>query len=279
MTPTGPDHLNLTQLAETLAARGEAHAIATVIRTTGATSAKPGAKALLRADGTIAEGWIGGGCVRAALAKAAARAFEAEEPQLISLQPSDQLEQKGLQPGDDVEGVRFARNGCPSQGTMDIFVEPVMPRPELVVIGSSPVARAVTGLAAQFDWVVTPVGPDASIPPQPQTSPRMVVIATQGKGDLAALRHALDTTATYVGFVASRKKFAHLADKLRSEGLGDAQLNRVEAPAGLPIAAVTPDEIALSILARLTHLRRDRQRLSADNNGLSPLTQPPEAAS
>ncbi|SPF78181.1 XdhC family protein [Pseudoprimorskyibacter insulae] len=252
----------VTSLAETMQQQGEPFAIATVIRTHGATAAKPGAKALLDRDGTLLEGWIGGGCVRAALARAAKQAVADGQPQVISLAPEETLRDRHVAPGDVVDGVRFARNGCPSKGSLEIFVEPVLPMPELCIFGSSPVSQALAALAAQFQWSVREVAPDAAAQIVPGVD-RAVVVATQGKDDLAALQAAMDLPCRYIGFVASHRKWQALSDRLRGAGASDDDLARVKAPAGLAIGAVTPDEIALSILAELTQLRRTAQRAAS----------------
>ena len=122
---------------------GEPFALATVVRTVAATAAKAGAKAVILPDGTISEGWIGGGCARAAVLKAARDALADGKSRLVSVQPPDELEGHGHKPDEERDGVRFAKNICPSQGTMDIFVEPVLPRPQVVICGSSPVAVAI----------------------------------------------------------------------------------------------------------------------------------------
>ncbi|WP_363301905.1 XdhC family protein [uncultured Roseovarius sp.] len=236
-----------------LAEAREPYAIATVIRTVGATAAKPGARALILADGTISEGWIGGGCVRGAIARAARTAIAEGAPRLISIQPDEDLTAQGLAPGQTHQGRDIARNGCPSKGAMEIFVEPVLPRPELVILGASPVALALATLAQPFGFDIT-----TEPSPQPAaTRARMVVIATQGAGDLDALRTALASEADYIGFVASRRKFATLAARLDAT---PEALARIQSPAGLAINAVTPEEIALSILAQIVQHRRQGQR-------------------
>lgn len=262
-----------------LRARGEPFALATVVRTVDATSAKPGAKAIILPDGTIAEGWIGGGCARSAVTKAGITAIRDGQPQFVSLRPEELLAAEGIAPGDERQGVRFARNGCPSKGSMDVFVEPVLPRPQLVVLGEGPVALALTDLADRFGFHRIHAAPgltasaaeearDGFDPLPPFGGQRFIVVATQGKGDEAGLRAALQTGADHVAFVGSRRKFATLSDKLKSAGIGDAALARVKAPAGLDIHAITPEEIALSILAEITILRRaggrGRDRVAVD---------------
>src|SRR6266700_3524509 len=143
----------LERVAE-IKARGEPFALATVIRTVAATAAKAGAKAVILPDGTISEGWIGGGCARAAVLKAAKEALADGRVRLVSIQPADLLDDKGVAPGDEREGIRFAKNTCPSQGTMDIFVEPVLPRPEIIVCGSSPVAVEIADLGRRLGFLM-----------------------------------------------------------------------------------------------------------------------------
>jgi len=251
-----PDTLNAA--TRRLASARTPYAIATVIRTVGATAAKPGARALILADGTISEGWIGGGCVRGAVARAAQTAIAEGTPRLISIQPDEDLTAQGLTPGQTHQGRDIARNGCPSKGAMEVFVEPVLPRPELVILGASPVALALATLAQPFGFdITTPDGMPESGPPPAANHARMVVIATQGAGDLDALRTALASEADYIGFVASRRKFATLAARLDAT---PEALARIQSPAGLAINAVTPEEIALSILAQIVQHRRQGQR-------------------
>src|SRR5579863_1812921 len=140
---------------------GEPFALATVVRTVAATAAKAGAKAVILPDGTISEGWIGGGCARAAVLKAARDALADGRSRLVSVQPPDELEGQGHKPGEEAGGVRFAKNMCPSQGTMDIFVEPVLPRPQVVIWGSSPVAVAIADLAKRTGSAGTVCAPAA----------------------------------------------------------------------------------------------------------------------
>jgi xanthine dehydrogenase accessory factor len=240
-------------------------AVATIVRTTGTTAAKPGAKALLREDGTILEGWLGGGCVRGAIKQATLRAYETGQPQLISVSPEEDLAEKGVSAGDTVDGIQFARNGCPSKGTIDIFIEPHLPEPDLLIFGDSPVAAKLTELAGQFGWAVASVTPDAPMQPQIPGRGRYVVIATQGQGDLAALKTSLVERADYVAFVGSAKKYVALSEKLAAANIDPMHVAAVQAPAGLDIGAVTPSEIALSILAQLTQVRRVVLKKAAQN--------------
>ena len=255
MTPTEILSDEIAEAAQALREKAEPFAFATIVRTAGPTAAKPGAKALLGADGTILEGWLGGGCTRGAVTRAALEALRTGAPQLISVAPEEELAEKGVSPGAELEGRRFARNGCPSKGSIDIFIEPCLPSPILSVLGGSPVAEALAALAPGFHW---------SVGTELAEGQQVIVVATQGKGDLDALAAALDTDADYIAFVGSRAKFDALAAKLVERGLSENRIASVRSPAGLNIGAVTPEEIALSILAELVQFRRAGARDSND---------------
>jgi xanthine dehydrogenase accessory factor len=275
MTRSHSDERRMQARIERLKSEGRAFALATVVRTLDATSAKPGAKALILDDGSIVEGWIGGGCARGAVGRAALQALAEGKPQFISLRPEDVLESQGLAAGEERDGVRFARNGCPSKGSMDIFVEPVLPQPRLTILGAGPVALALADLAGGFDFHRTLAAPGLAGQALPAVEVQrdgfvleagtggFVVVATQGRGDEAGLRAALAAPAQRVAFVGSRRKFATLAARLRADGVDAARLEAVKAPAGLDIHAITPEEIALSILAEIVSWRRAGLRRTA----------------
>jgi xanthine dehydrogenase accessory factor len=263
-------------ILESIAARrsnGEAFALATVVRTVAATAAKAGAKALILPDGTISAGWIGGGCARAAVLKAARDALADGVARLVSVWPGDVLEEQGVAAGDELDGVRFAKNMCPSQGSMDIFVEPVLPLPQVVVCGSSPVAVAVADFAKRGGFAVTICAPgaeqsafaeadrriEAYAMPVQEAGARYIVVSTQGRGDEAALLAALAVEADYVAFVGSRKKDEALKSALLKRGVMPETLTKLKAPAGIDLGAITPDEIAISILAEIVMVRRHKQ--------------------
>lgn len=259
---------------------GEPFALATVVRTVSVTSAKTGAKAVIMADGSISEGWIGGGCAKGAVLKTARDVIQDGIPRLVSIQPEDLLKEIGVEAGTVVEGVKFATNMCPSQGTMDIFVEAILPKPEIVIFGASPVAIALSNLAGPLGFSRTicaemsdhdKFGPmDAFINgfEYRKQSPgqRFAIISTQGRGDSAALKSALNANAHYIAFVGSQKKADKLKSSLSDEGFKPDQLAAIKAPAGLDICAITPEEIALSILAEITQKRRQAQYKNIQNN-------------
>jgi len=253
---------------------GEPFALATVVRTVAATAAKAGAKAVILRDGTISEGWIGGGCARAAVLKAARDALADGKSRLVSVQPPEELEGHGHKPGEEQGGVRFAKNMCPSQGTMDIFVEPVLPHPQVVICGSSPVAVAIADLARRSGFAVTICAPaveqaafadaDRRIEGFALPVARYVVVSTQGRGDEAALAAALAADIDYIAFVGSRKKAEALKAALAERGVAAERLAKLKAPAGLDLGAITPEEIAISVLAEIVAVRRGKLRSSPE---------------
>jgi xanthine dehydrogenase accessory factor len=267
-------HVEVMDLVAQMKAAEQAFVLATVVRTVSVTAAKAGAKAIIRPDGTIVAGWIGGGCARGAVLKAAREALADGEPRMVSVQPENLLAELGVRPGDDKDGVRFASNLCPSKGTMDIFVEPVLPHPSLVILGASPVALSLAVQARALGYHVTLAAPASDLVAAPEVdmlidcfalgelhqARRFVVVSTQGRGDEAALRQAIAIDAAYHAFVGSRRKMAALREKLVAGGADTAAIDRVKAPAGLDLGAITPEEIAMSILAEITVKRRRGQR-------------------
>jgi xanthine dehydrogenase accessory factor len=209
--------------------------------------------------------------------KAARDALSDGEPRMVSVQPENLLAELGVKPGENRDGVRFAENMCPSKGTMDVFVEPMLPHPSLVILGASPVALSLATQARGLGYHVTVAAPVADVTATPDAdmlidgyalgplhqARRFVVVSTQGKGDEAALRAAVATEAGYHAFVGSRRKMASLREKLIGAGVERAALDRVKAPAGLDLGAITPEEIAMSILAEITLERRRGQRTAS----------------
>jgi len=269
-------HVEVMDLVAQMKAAEQAFVLATVVRTVSVTAAKAGAKAIIRPDGTIVAGWIGGGCAKGAVLKAARDALADGEPRMVSVQPENLLAELGVKPGDARDGVRFASNMCPSKGTMDIFVEPVLPHPSLVILGASPVALSLAAQARQLGYHVTLAAPASDLTVEPDAhviidgfaprylndARRFVVVSTQGKGDEAALKQALAIDAEYLAFVGSRRKMTALREKLAAAAVAPEALDRVKAPAGLDLGAITPEEIAMSILAEITVERRRGQRVA-----------------
>ena len=165
---------------------------------------------------------------------------------------------------------------------MDVFVEPILPKPALLVLGASPIAVALADLAANMGFDVSvAAGKDdlarfGSVASKiegfdfkPTNAPlAYVVVSTQGSGDRAALKAAAALDARYIAFVGSRRKAATLRDELAKEGVSRTRLDAIKAPAGLDIGAITTEEIALSIVTEMIAIRRaNREALaSLDEN-------------
>jgi xanthine dehydrogenase accessory factor len=260
-------------------AKGQAFALATVVRTVSVTAAKAGAKALIGADGSIVEGWIGGGCARAAVVKAARQCMADGRSRLVSIAPKDALVELGAAAGEERGGVFYAKNSCPSQGTMDVFVEPVLPSPRLLILGASPVAVALARLAPSMGFVVAVAAASDEherfepgvqrlvgvAAPREAGEHAFVVVSTQGSGDRAALKSVSAMHARYRAFVGSRRKAETLKRELALEGVPAEALAAIKAPAGLDISAISSEEIALSILAEMIAARRKPERPPAED--------------
>lgn len=272
---------DINDSVQRLKSNGDSFAVATVVRTLSVTAAKPGAKAIINQSGEIVEGWIGGGCARSAVVKAATRSIVDGEPRFVSIHPDDVLQEQGMDKGESLDGRWIASNMCPSKGSMEIFIEPFLANPELVVVGATPVAESLCQMAVNFNFAVALVGKDTQacasesefqarpgysdpvsqrydswdvVPMEHQH--RYIIVATQGAKDLSALSAALKLQSRHIGFVGSRRKIAHLKSRLEAKAFDAQVLARIKAPAGLDIGAVTPQEIALSILAELVQIRR-----------------------
>lgn len=252
---------------EALRARGEEFCVATVVRTADATSAKAGAKALVTRDGTIS-GFVGGGCVQGSVKKAAGEVLTTGEAKLIRVKPRDTV----VGPT-DADGTELHPSACPSGGTVELFIEPMLLAPRLVVMGASPVAAALVGLAEAMAYRTLVVCGEAERSKVPGggvynasaelsgpelSSADAVIVATQGRGDLKALTSALASGAGHIAFVGSHRKAEALRAQLRDAGLAEPEASRFKAPAGLDIGAIEPEEIALSIFAEIISWRRGR---------------------
>ena len=241
----------LLRLAADLQADGEPFVLATVVRCERPTSAKPGAKALVRADGSVT-GWVGGACAEPVVVREALAALHDGQPRLIGL-AGDGARNPGR-----TEGVLAYPMTCHSGGTLEIYVEPYLPKPTLVIVGHGPVMESLAALARAADHAVVTI--DATDMPAlgrlGLTWRASVVVATHGDADEAALAEALATDAGYVSLVASRRRAAVVADALKARGVSADRLARFKAPAGLDVGAETPSEIAVSILAEMIQHRR-----------------------
>jgi xanthine dehydrogenase accessory factor len=225
--------------------------VATVVRAQRPTSVRMGDTALVLGDGTI-EGFVGGACAEQSVRLHALRTLEVGEALLLRILPGD----------DDApaaEGAVTVQNPCLSGGSLEIFLEPILVSPRVLVVGDTPIAGALARLGAELDLdVVFASGADI----EPAGDDLALVVAAHGRDELTALRRGLEADLPYVGLVASRVRGSAVVAELHAEGLTEERLARLETPAGLDIGARTPEEIALSILARIITVRRREHTLS-----------------
>ena len=248
------------ELAADLTRRGRPYVLATVVWRRAPSSGKAGATALITPDGEI-RGWIGGACAEPTVVREAGRAIEDGTSRLLFLGPPEELDAHRR------DGVVSVPIACQSEGALEVYVEPVLPQPQLVAIGRSPAAVALTKLARGLGWRSLaiddggrPEGHEAdavvtSLDLSGVDDRSFVVVATQGHYDEDALERALATPAAYVGLVASRKRADAVLGYLHERGVGDDALARVHAPAGLDLGRIDSDEIAVAILAEIVQLR------------------------
>jgi xanthine dehydrogenase accessory factor len=228
----------LAERAQQLQSQRLAFVTATVVRAQSPTSANSGDVALVLADGTV-EGFVGGVCAEESVRLHGLRAMETGEPLLLRLVPDTGPDEEV------VDGAVTAHNPCHSGGTLEIFLDPCLPPPRVVVVGEAPVAEALRELAPH-------VGLEAA--PGPGTGDDLaLVVASHGRDEEAALAAALTAGVPYVGLVASEKRGARVRAAL---DVPDELRERLHTPAGLAIGARTPAEIALSILAEIVRERR-----------------------
>jgi len=227
-------------------------------------SGKPGDKAIIETDGTI-WGWIGGGCVQPLVIREALKAIEDGNPRLVRIAPSPTLES-------DERTVNYTMM-CHGGGALDIYIEPVLPKPRILIIGRSPVAKTLCKLGKAVGYRIMVVGrgadresfPEADIRAEeldlqhlPITPETYVVVSTQGEQDEEALEQASLTSVSYISFVASEVKAQKVLDFLVEKGVPRDRLARVRAPAGLHLGGMSPEEIALSILAEIVQVRKTK---------------------
>jgi xanthine dehydrogenase accessory factor len=235
-------------VANRLAEEGQPFALATVVWARAPSSGKPGATAVITSDRKVI-GWIGGACAEPTVIREALRTLEEGSPRLLFLGTPEELA------GHERDGVVTVPIACQSEGALEVYVEPVLPAPHLVVIGRSPAAGALVGMAQSLGWRSTQIDDTLDLSAESPSTPSFVVVASQGHYDEDALRAALAMPAAYVGLVASRKRAESVLGYLRDRGVSEEDLARVHAPAGLDLGKVQPNEIAVAILAELVQLR------------------------
>jgi xanthine dehydrogenase accessory factor len=257
----------LLQLAADLARRGEPFVMAVVVRREAYSSAHQGDMAVITADGSY-HGWLGGNCTQPTVKREARRALADGQPRLVSLSP---------EPPAPRAGVTALPMACHSGGSVDIYLEPVLPVPRLLLFGPSPAASALARLGKAMGYLVELVDPSAAGGAHPDAdrvhaeagAPELgalaagsehlfAVVATMGESDEDSIAAALALEPAYLGAVASRKRFALIRETLIGRGLPAAAIDRVRNPAGLDLGARLPEEVALSIMAEIVQLRRAR---------------------
>ena len=268
------------ELAAELLARREPFATATVVRADRPTSAKPGAKAIITPDGKLT-GWIGGSCAAPVVIREAVAAIADGEARLIEISKTT---------GTPRPGVRHFPMTCHSGGTLEIHIEPLLPTEQLVIVGKTPVARALAALGSALGRYVVVAEPNVTAVDFP-TADRItsdladvnadertaIVIALRGDADEDPAEEALQTMASYVGLVASRTRGDVIRDTLARRGLSEEQLRRLVYPAGLDMGHVSDEEIALSILAQILMQRQERASDTHARQSARPIEKPAEA--
>jgi xanthine dehydrogenase accessory factor len=258
-----------------LTRRGQAFALATVVWRQPPSSSQPGARAIITADGEL-RGWIGGACAEPVVIGEAQRVIAEGTARLLLLGTPDQF--GGAVP----DGMTVIPISCQSEGALEIYIEPVVPAPHLVIVGGSPMARALASLAVVLGWRTDLVdGPDFATDSADERS--MIVVATQGHDDEDVLARAAAARPAYLGLVGSRQRGATVLGYLADRGVPKEELERVRVPAGLDLGKTTHQEIAVAILAELVQLRasgalsRPRVMTAAARPGQSSSAAPPEA--
>lgn len=231
-------------------------AIATVVETRGSVSAQTGSKAVIGREGKIIAGWVGGGCAQSTVCHTALEALKDGEARIVDLDLDDEV----------------LGTGMPCGGAMRVYVEPMLPKPKLWLLGYGRVAECLCRMGALLGFRVVVDDPMAERERYPDAALLIdddldyaklapgpadyLVVATQHKGDHQSMMRALRSPAPFIALIASRKRTGLVLDYLRAEGVGEAELARVHAPAGLDLGAKTPEEIALSVLSEIVMHRR-----------------------
>ena len=229
-----------------LARRGTPFVLATVVWREGPSSGQHGSRAIYTETGEI-HGWIGGACAEPVFKREAVRTLEAGVPRLLALGASERF-------GDLPQGTTAVAMSCQSEGALQIYLEPVMSMPHLVIVGDSPMANTLAEQARQLDWNVELVaGPDFA--EGVLSSHSIVVIATQGHGDEDLLLATLKASPAYIGVVASAKRGAAVREHLAGEAVDETDLARLRIPVGLDLGSTTHKEMAVAILAELVQRR------------------------
>ncbi len=254
------------------------HAVATVVEITGSTSAKTGSKAVIDENGRVVAGWVGGGCAESMTCSQALKGMETGETAVLDIDLDSEVLGAGM----------------PCGGSMRVYVEPVLPRTALWIMGHGRVVEALCLMgdlqgfevhvidrlleSEKYRAATRLITDDPHYDQLQPAKDDYVVIATQHKGDHRSMTRALHSGAKYVALVASRKRSRLVLDYLRKEGFSEEDLRRVRAPSGIDLGARTPEEIALCVISEIVLVRRGGSgRLMRDTLD-EPQTEKPNAA-
>jgi xanthine dehydrogenase accessory factor len=240
------DGWRMIEMASDLARQGVEFALATVVWRQAPSSGHQGARAIITAEGQL-HGWIGGACAEPVVIREAQKAIEERSPRLVLLGAPDQF-------GDVPEGMMFVQMSCQSEGALQLYIEPVLPSPHLVVVGRSPMAATLVELASGVGWRADLVDV-ADFKSAHVSSKSVVVVATQGHGDEEAVEQAVNAGPAFVGLVASHKRGESVLGYLADRGVSSELLDRVRVPVGIDLGHTSHPEIAVSVLAELVELR------------------------
>ena len=233
-------------MAGDLARQGVEFALATVVWRQAPSSGHQGARAIITADGEM-HGWIGGACAEPVVIREAQRVIQDRQPRLILLGAHDQF-------GEVPDGMMFVQMSCQSEGALQLYIEPVLPSPHLVVVGRSPMAGTLVDLAAVLGWRADMI--DAADFTSADVDARsVVVVATQGHGDEEAIEQAVAGRPAFIGLVASQKRGETVLGYLADQGVPRELLDEVRVPVGLDLGHTSHPEIAVAVLAELVELR------------------------
>lgn len=238
-------------------AKGQPYAVATVVETVGSVSAKTGSKAIIDYKGMVVSGWVGGGCAESTCCEAGVESIASGQTAIIEIDLDDEVLGAGM----------------PCGGHMRVYIEPVMLKPTLWIMGHGRVAECLCLLGDLFGLQVVvndPIADEEHFPNASRlilddieydqllpTQDDFVVIATQHKGDHESMTRALNSKATYIAMIASRKRSRLVLEYIRKEGFSEKDVERVMAPSGLDLGARTPEEIALSVISEIVMIRRE----------------------
>jgi xanthine dehydrogenase accessory factor len=244
-----------------LTRRGQPFALATVVWRQGPSSGQQGSRAIITAAGEL-HGWIGGACAEPVVIREAQQVITEGVPRLLLLGTPEQFASKGQAGAAVPDGMTFVPIACQSEGALEVYIEPVLPAPHLVVVGRSPMVATLGELARVLGWRTTVLDRGAFSAADADES-SMVVVATQGHGDEDAVEQAAAARPAYLGLVGSAKRGAAVLGYLRDRGVPQDQLDRVRVPAGLDLGRTSHREIAVAILAELVQLRASGELAAA----------------